>query len=78
MAARAYVLIKSASDNSRKMAKILKAKPGIVMIELLEGSPDLLVVTEASDRQYLAKLTIKALASVENMTESLQLLPVQN
>jgi hypothetical protein len=45
---------------------------------MLEGSPEIMFTVEANGRQKLARLSISALESVENVTESIQLLPVQD
>ncbi len=56
----------------------MRGKPGVVKADLLEGPPDVIVVVEASNRQELAELTMQVLASVETMTEHLQLLPTRD
>ena len=75
MSARVYVLLDIKEGNSKQVAKVLQDKPGIVIADLLEGPPDVIMVVEASDRQKLAELTVQALAVVENMTENFRLLP---
>jgi len=75
MSARAYVLLDIKEGKSKQVAKVLQDKPGIVIADLLEGPPDVIMVVEASDRQKLAELTVQALAVVENMTENFRLLP---
>jgi hypothetical protein len=45
------------------------------MADSLEGPPDLIMVVEASDKQKLAQLAINALATVETMTQGVQILP---
>lgn len=45
---------------------------------MLDGSPNVIMMVQARDRQRLAKLTVAALASVENMTEGLQLQPTRD
>jgi len=78
MVARAYVLLDIVNGKSEQVAQALQGKPGVVMAEQLEGPPDLIIVTEASDMQHLAKLTVKAITSVEAMIHGLRLLPVQD
>jgi hypothetical protein len=51
--------------------------PGVVIVDALEGPPDVIMVVEASERQKLAELTIRALASVETVTEGLSVLPAR-
>ncbi len=78
MNARAYVLLDVTDSRSGDVAKVLRGRPGVVKADLLEGPPDVIVVVEASNRQELAKLTMQVLASVETMTEHLQLLPTRD
>jgi hypothetical protein len=60
------------------MAQTLRGKAGVQMIDVLEGSPNVIMVLQARSRQQLAEFTNQALLSVEPMTENLQVLPVQN
>ncbi len=75
MSARAYVLLDVRDTKSEEVARALRATPGVVIADLLEGPPDVVIVIEASNRKKLAGFIIQALASVETMTEGLQLLP---
>ena len=77
MSARAYVLLEIKEGNSKQVAKVLRGKPGVVVADLLEGPPDVIMVVEALDSQKLAELTVRALAAVENMTENFCLLPAE-
>jgi len=78
MSARAYVLLDAVEGKAHEVAQTLRNKPGVNMVDMLEGPPGLIVVMQARTRQRLAELTNKALASVETMTDNWQLLPVQN
>jgi len=78
MSARAYVLLDAVDGKASEVAQTLKNKSGVRTVDVLEGSPDLVIVIQARTRQRLADLTNKALASVETMTDNWQLLPVQN
>lgn len=78
MSQRVYVLMDIAEGKSEEVAQSLAGRPGVVKVELLEGSPDLILICEAIDRQKLAEFTIKALATVEKETENVSLLPVRN
>jgi len=78
MGAKVYVLLDIVGGPSEQVAQALRSRPGVVMVDALEGPPDVIMVIEASDQQKLAELTIRALASVETMTQGLRLLPAQN
>lgn len=78
MSARAYILIKTVDGKAHEVVRILRRRLGIVSVDCVEGSPDIVVRMEAEDNQKLADLTIKALTSVENLTDDSQVLPVRN
>ena len=75
---RVYVLIDTTEGKSKEVAKVLLDKPGVKLCDVLEGSPNVIVVIEASGRQRLAKLTNQALAWIETMVGDVRLLPSQN
>ena len=77
MSAKAYVLLNVVHEKQEQVVRALRGKPGVLMVDILEGPPDVIIVLEARDRQKLAELTVQALASVEAMTEELQLLPTR-
>ena len=77
MSFRAYILLDVVDGESERVAQVLRCKSGVVMVDLLEGPPDIIMVVQAPERQELAKLTTRALGSVDNMVKSMQLLPPQ-
>jgi hypothetical protein len=78
MGTRVYVFLDIVDGKSEQVVKALRSNLGVAMADQLEGTPDVIVVVEASERQELAELTNKALASVEAMIEGVQLLPAQD
>ncbi len=78
MGARAYLLLDVIDSRSGEVARVLRGRPGVVKADMLEGPPHVIVVVEAANRQELAELTVQVLASVETMTEHMQLLPTQD
>jgi len=77
MSAKAYVLLNVVHEKQEQVVRALRGKLGILMADVVEGPPDVVVVVEARSRRRLAKLTIQAITSVETMTEGLQLLPTR-
>lgn len=77
MRARAYVLLDVRNGKSEEVTRVLRTMPGVVMADILEGPPDVIVVVEACEQKKLAERTITALASVETMTDGVRLLPAQ-
>ena len=75
---RVYVLIDAIEGKAGRVAQMLRGQPGVKMVDVLEGPPDVIVMLQARSRLELAELTNQALVSVESMTEGLKVLPVQN
>jgi len=63
---------------SSQAVEDLRGKAGVLIADLLDGPPDVILVVEAPERQKLADLTNQALASVETVTEDICLLPAQD
>ena len=76
MSHRVYILLDIVDGKSEEVAQSLWGRTGVVKVDLLEGPPDLLAIFEAFNRQRLAELTVEALATVEQMTKNVCLLPV--
>jgi hypothetical protein len=78
MSARVYILLEIEDGKVKQAAGALRSMTGVRMVDALEGSPNLAVVIQARNRQALADLTNQAIASVEPITQDIQLLPAQN
>ena len=74
MSFKAYVVIYGNEGKISKMVRTLRKKPGVVSVDLLEDSPQLIMVVEAPERKKLAKLTIDAISSAEKVPTVMQLL----
>ena len=75
---RVYILLNVKNGEVKRAVQALQEKDGVKKVEVLEGSPNILMMVQARNRMSLASLANRALASVETITESVQLLPVQN
>jgi len=75
---KVYVLLDMVDGKAEHVVQVLQEIPGVVMVETLEGPPDIVVLIEAPEREQLAKWTIDALASVEMLTEQVRLLPTRD
>lgn len=78
MSIRVYVLIDAVEGKTKKVAEILCDQPGITAVDCVEGPPDIIVMAEAGDRETMARLTVQALATVENLTNDIRFLPVSS
>jgi hypothetical protein len=72
---RVYVLVNVAERQGRAAASILRCQPGVVVADVVEAQPSVMMVVEARGRQRLAELTIQALTSVEGLTADIHLMP---
>jgi len=75
---RVYMILDIMEGKHGEAVQNLQANPGVQWVDVLEGQWDVIVVIEASNRQRLARLLVQSLASVENITEDLQLLPAHD
>jgi len=73
--AKVYVLLRVKEGKSEQAVQTLRSKAGVRLADVLEGPPDVIMMAQARERHHLAELTVDALASVEDVTEDLQLLP---
>ncbi len=77
MCARVYVLLDVVEGKSDEVAQALRGKPGVVIADMLEGPPDVVMVLEASERIELGELMMRAFDAVETMVDGVYLLPVR-
>lgn len=56
----------------------LRANPGVLWVDVLEGQWDVITAIEASNRSRMAQHVVQAISSVETITEDIQLLPTTN
>ena len=75
--ARVYVLVDIAGECHEEVASVLRCKPGVVMADNVEAQQKVIMVVEAQDRQTLAELTVRALASVEMAIGEMHLMPAE-
>ena len=75
--ARVYVLVDVAGECHEEVVSVLRCKPGVVMADNVEAEQKVIMVVEAQDRQRLAELTVRALASVEMAIGGMRLMPAE-
>ena len=75
---KVYMLLDVIDGSTEKVTRVLRRKLGVVIVDALEGPPDVVVLIEAPEREQLAKWTIEALSSVETLTEQVRLLPTRD
>jgi hypothetical protein len=72
-----YVLVDVEGGCHEKVASVLRCKPGVVMADNVEAQQRVIMVVEAQNRQKLAELTVRALASVELAIGEMHLMPAE-
>jgi uncharacterized protein with GYD domain len=72
---RVYVILNIMEGKRSEAVQSLRANPGVRWVDVLEGQWDVITAIEASNRSRLAKLVVRAISSVETITEDIQLLP---
>ena len=73
MSFKAYVIMDSPSEKTATMVRALRKKPGVVSVDLVEDSPQIILVVEAQERKRLAELTVQAISSADSMPMVMQL-----
>ena len=73
MSYKAYVILDSPAERTAHIVKTLRNRPGVICVDLLDDSTELIMVVEAAQRKKLAKLTIQAISSADNMTTVMKL-----
>jgi hypothetical protein len=77
MTAGAYLLLNIADDKVEQAINILQDDPCILRVDVLEGSPNAIVIIEASGQKRLTELTLRAFASIKDLIDEVRLLPVK-
>ena len=55
------MLIDAVEGKAGQIAQMLRGQPGVKMVDLLEGPPDVIMMLQARSRQKLVELTNQAL-----------------
>jgi len=76
MPAKVYVILDLVHTYSAHVAQILRTKPGVAQIDLLDGAPSIIMVIEAPERLKAGEYLVDVLDSVDGMIENLRVLPV--
>jgi hypothetical protein len=73
---KVYILLDLVKGSPLQAAGILNGVTGVKNVEILEGSPELLILIEARHRKQLAERTVYALNLLESMIGSVKVCPV--
>ena len=74
---KVYIFVNVRKGMANQVMQALQGKAGVLNIDPVEDRTDIIVQLQATTRQKLAELTIQSMASVENMIDGIQLMPVQ-
>lgn len=75
---RVYILLDIKEGKTEQVAKVLQQSRGVIMADVVDGSPDVIAVVEGTDREQLVEMTVQALNSVGDIIERIRFLPAQN
>ena len=78
MSVRAYVLLDIVDGKSGYAVQMLQNMAGVVLTDWLEGSPDVIAIVEAPNRQRLTEAIMPIIGCVDGITEDLHLLVTQD
>ena len=76
MIERAYIMLHTINGKSKEVFQSLQGKLGVVLIDTLDGPPDVVLIIEAQTKEKLAEVTVSALTEVEMVTGNFDLLTV--
>lgn len=74
---KVYVLIDIIEGKIDSAVKTLRDIPGVITADVVEGSHNLVLVLEASERLWLAEQTVNALNLLGTVIERVEVLPVK-
>jgi len=74
MSIRAYVLLDIVDGSTQYAVQMLRSRAEVVLVDWLEGSPDVIAMVEAPERQRLTEAIMPVIRCVDGITEDLHLL----
>jgi hypothetical protein len=77
MSAKVYILLNVSNGNFIQVIEALKRQKGVIIADMLEGPPDLIIVVEAPERQKATEYLMRILDVVDNVFEDILVLPVR-
>jgi hypothetical protein len=77
MSARVYMLLDIQEEKFGYALQMLENIGGVIVMDTLEGHPNVIVVVEAPDRQRLVEMIMPVLGSVDRVTDDVHLLVSQ-
>lgn len=77
MSERVYVLVELENKDINHTARVLRCKLGVMCVDILESTPNLIFLLQANTRHTLAKSLVDILDSLDGIAEDLRILPVQ-
>jgi len=77
MSVRAYMLL-DIVDRSCEYAVQMRSRAEVILVDRLEGYPNIIAMVEAADKQSLAEAIMPVLGCIDGITEGLRLLVTQD
>jgi hypothetical protein len=74
MSVRVYMLLDIVDRSCEHAVEMLRSKPQVILVDRVEGYPNIIATVEAADRQSLAAAVMPVLDCLDGITEGLRLL----
>jgi hypothetical protein len=74
MSVRAYMLLDIVDRSCEYAVQMLRSRAEVILVDRLEGYPNIIAMVEAADRQSLAEAIMLVLECIDGITENLRLL----
>lgn len=74
MSVRAYMLLDIVDRSCEDAVQMLQRREEVILVDWLEGYPNIITMVEAADKKSLAEVVMPVLGCIEGITEHLHLL----
>jgi len=71
---RAYMLLDIVDRSCEDAVQMLQRREEVILVDWLEGYPNIITMVEAADKKSLAEVVMPVLGCIEGITEHLHLL----
>jgi hypothetical protein len=78
MSVRVYILLDIVDRSCEYAVQMLRSRPEVILVDQLEGYPNIIAMVEAADKQSLAEAVMPVLDCIDDITEGLRLLVTQD
>jgi hypothetical protein len=73
MSVRAYMLLDIVDKNCEDAVEMLRSRTEVILVDHLEGYPNIIAMIEAADKKGLVEAVMPVLENLDGITENIQL-----